>query len=88
MTIVEALTASRQNGQSYARESGHFTGWIRWDDEHLYHDLSAEDLVADDWVPDYVVVEKMTGGRWTTPAGTRARAADDSRARRDGWRQW
>jgi len=66
MNIVEALKESKESGRSYSRDvgSGGYSGWIAWDDNHVYTDLTAEDLIADDWIPSSEMVEKLTSGRW------------------------
>lgn len=74
MTIIEALRASRETGEAYARPPGvsaGWIGWIKWDDKHRYHGLSAHDLVADDWIPDSEYIPLLTKGRWKAATGDR-----------------
>ena len=47
MTLREALLDSRDTGSLWEREAG--SCWVRWDDDGVYR-LTAEELVADDWV--------------------------------------
>ena len=58
MTIVEAMKASREDGHEYRRLSGDgHGGWLRCsatlgvqDQDGCFHQLTAGDLMADDWV--------------------------------------
>ena len=49
LTISEALLRSKETGEFYTRPSSNF--WLKWDPNWNYN-LSAEDLIADDWMPD------------------------------------
>lgn len=51
MTIIEAMLESRKSDRAYIRPAGRGTGsWIFWCDQFVY-ELTAEDLIADDWSP-------------------------------------
>ena len=80
MTISEALEASKETGRSYARSGAFgpigYGGWIAYHETHLYHDLTATDLMADDWVTSAEMMELLSAitGGWK-PALTKPEAA-------------
>lgn len=72
MTIVEALKRSKADqGSKFMRmhpgSDGH-VGWIAWYAPEWVYRLSFEDLTADDWEPQAVVIEKVTQGRYVAAA--------------------
>jgi len=62
MTIIEALTESKESGGSYMRVHGG-GGFVCWCDGFVYK-FKAEDLIADDWEPVETGIPKLTNGRW------------------------
>ena len=46
MTISEAMKRSQDSGQSFSRPG---SGWFRYQPDWRYKDLTADDLMADDW---------------------------------------
>ena len=66
MTIIEALEKSKETGETFSRNSADgYGGWIRYNEDHYYSELSANDLMADDWITSKEHIEKITGGKWT-----------------------
>lgn len=60
MTLTEALNASRENGGYYSRPDKHQILCVRWDQKGTPYVLTAEDLLADDWEPAYVLATSQT----------------------------
>ncbi len=66
MNIIEALKSSRLTGALFMRSRTPYGygGWVRWQSGYAYRDLSAADLIADDWELAGEVITKLTGGKW------------------------
>lgn len=55
MTLIEALKHSYSTGSCFQRTGEDqinpvtYAGWVTWYPDYLYSDLSAHDLIANDW---------------------------------------
>lgn len=60
MTLLEAMTWSKDTGGSFSRNGSTFCSWVAG---YTYR-LTAEEILADDWEDVATYIPRLTNGRW------------------------